>query len=148
MPQAIKVDVHRQILADVWEEKAALLERLKELEAVERFHAMRVGIPLRNHAGSGGTSVLNGTAAVSSAAKVPADMMVHDAAAFALTHLGRPSKIGEMADFLLTKGYGTKKKRRMFFNALYTALKRRDDLFEQIADARWKLKTQAGAKEE
>jgi hypothetical protein len=134
-------DIHRNVLAAIQLEKAALKKQLQELEAVEAFHARRAGVEITAspkpdaliYQSDGSVLAVEAKAITPSATK-------HDAAAFALNRIGKPAKIGQIADFLVSVGYGVGVDRRIFFNGLYTALKRREDLFERAGEARWRLR--------
>lgn len=135
----ISAETHRKIVDDVRQQKDALRQQLEELEAVERFHAKLAGM--------NGTAVetqqLQPATVLAAEVHVPKNATKHDAAALALRSIGRPAKIGEIADFLVDRGYGVELSRRIFFNGIYTALKRRTDLFKPAGDACWALQQTA-----
>ena len=55
---------------------------------------------------------------------------------------GKPVKIGEIVDYLQSQGHANNMSRRLLYNAVYVALRRRTDMFEQLSDWRWKLKSE------
>lgn len=128
---------HRSIATDVREKIQLLKKQLRLLRAVERYHLIQAGEVDPEENGREQTPVIT--------VKLPKLGPItpwHEAAAIAIKKLGQPPKIGEMADYLQAHGFRSKMSRRRIFNGLYVALKRRDDMFEQIDDARWKLKAQ------
>jgi hypothetical protein len=131
--------MHRQFAAKVREQLEPLYAQVRELEAVERFHLIQAGEQF---------PPTNGPAPSVRAAKVPPGTTWHDAAKIAIKGLGRPAKIGDIADYLLAQGFGAKLSRRRMYNALYVALMRRKDLFEPLSGSQWKLKAHTDAKEE
>ena len=85
----------------------------------------------------------NGEHAAATAAKAERlnpKAMWHEAAKFGLKRFDRPARISEIADAVAETGYRAGLKRRLLYNAIFVALKRRKDLFEILPDSRWKLK--------
>jgi hypothetical protein len=148
-------DVHRNVLATLQAEKQELINQWREIERVEQFHCRRAGmdppatVVFPGYDEASPTFVMSAAQAIRAVIgdRVSPDMTKHDAAAYALKKIGRPAKIGQIADYLASVGYGKGADRRVQFNGLYTALKRRADMFEAVGGAKWRLKERAAEEE-
>lgn len=146
-------DLHRNVLAAIRREKEELLGQLAELEFAERFHSLRAGLDAPASLIQGSMAIdakpagTNGVDISTNAGKLPKSATKHDAAAFALKAIGKPAKIGQMVDYLVSIGYGAGITRRLMFNGLYLSMKRREKVFEAVGDAKWRLKPEKAAQE-
>lgn len=129
--------MHAAFLAEIREKREALQAELEELRAVEKYHEAQLA------------ATSNGSTREEEDAGQPTPYLdelgllgatKHDAAATAIKHIGRPAKVGEIVDWLKQYGYDADLKRRIAFNGIYTALKRRDDMFVELDDSRWGLR--------
>ncbi len=137
-------DMHRAMLEDVRRKKAALTEELRRLEIVEKYHAAQISdappslfdlvnetVPFRADA-----SETIDTKERRARFRLKTGVTKHDAAHIALECIGRPAKIKEIAEFLLKRDYGVDAKPNILFNALFTALNRKTDMFKRTPGRR------------
>ena len=57
----------------------------------------------------------------------------------ALRELGGRRKTAEVGDWLLARGCGNGMEKRVFYNAVYTAMERRKDIFKKGKGGLWEL---------
>lgn len=63
----------------------------------------------------------------------------HEAAQWALQHLNRRASVGEIADYLIKRGYGAGIEKPTLVNSLYVAISRKPSHFQKNDDATWTL---------
>jgi hypothetical protein len=151
-------NMHRAFLEQVRRDKAALQDKivdlqaeLASLEAVEQYHHARAGIVDDSDLSDVDSGLIEGTPplAVQESQRLLPGASKHEAAKFMLERIGHPAKIGEVLDGLVRNGYGGELDRRIFFNSLYTALNRREDLFRKVGRGLWALReSKTGANQE
>ena len=120
------------------EEGRCFTEELRRLEIVEKYHAAQISdappslfdlvnetVPFRADA-----SETIDTKERRARFRLKTGVTKHDAAHIALECIGRPAKIKEIAEFLLKRDYGVDAKPNILFNALFTALNRKTDMFK------------------
>lgn len=134
-------NLHRQAIAEVRREKAALEERLKMLAAVEHYHAEAIeAIPSREHSSQSGQIDDACESFNESLSRQMEGAKKYEAAEIALKHLNKPSRIAQIIQVLWDGGYATDVEKRQLHNTLYTGMLRRDDIFEKGEDGLWALR--------
>ena len=121
--------MHLKIAADAESQAAVLQSELEKLRAVAEYHR-RIGgpaIPSRPK------SVVASVGSRTTASRYSA-MTKHDLAKVVLEEHGPRMKIGDMVTKLNDAGFTDGKNRRALFNALFTALNRRKDMFKKIGE--------------
>jgi hypothetical protein len=154
MKQPQSVAMHRAFLDELQQKKAALENELQVLSAVERYHLDRLAdlqeasdsdadAPSARNSTSGSAALGNDRTAL---ALIGATKFL--AAKIALQELHHPSKVGEIVEVLLKYNYGGELGRRILFNAIFTAMSRRKDVFTRNEDSRWSLLEWGGVGDE
>jgi len=129
--------MHRTFLSEIRQRRQAIEEELQRLETVEQYHLDRISQLSAPSPQSVGV-------AESPVATTPVDVPVdgltkHDACELALRQLGGRQKTVQVAEWLLTRGYGNRMEKRVFYNACYTAMNRKKGVFKKIKGGQWEL---------
>lgn len=129
-------EMHRKFLAEIRSQKAMLEGQIRELEAVERYHAQQLG----EEVSTPESSTTNGHAASRTPPAHLDGATKYEAAQVALRYIGNESRIGELIELLQGWGYGTEHSRKIIHNSLYTAMDRhKHEIFYKTSDGRWGL---------
>ncbi|MGA2619747.1 MAG: hypothetical protein ABSF26_19215 [Thermoguttaceae bacterium] len=136
---------HRHFLSEVRQRRVELAEEEKRLAIVEQFHldaVSRLSKPARPRPATVNDH-LPATEASPLHDVTPVDFSGvtrrYDACAMALRQLGGHQKTPAIARWLLAKGYVTGMEERVFYNAVYTAMNRKKDMFKKLRGGKWEL---------
>ena len=129
--------MHRTFVEEIRQRRLAITEELKRLEIVERVHLDLIS-QLSNQCTNGGVM------AVQPPENPPRDASLdgltkHDACKIALQHLGGRQKTALVAEWLISRGYGNGMEKRVFYNACYTAMNRKEETFKRMKGGEWEL---------
>jgi hypothetical protein len=131
------LNMHRVFLAEIKEKREKIAEELTRLNTVEKYHL----------------DMISQVSVLSKSTRIKADTLAEnnpentsldgakkrEACAIALRALGGRQKTVKIAEWLCNSGYGEKLDKRVFFNACYTAMNRKREVFKRSKGGYWEL---------
>ena len=131
----VTLRVHLAVIEDVQQKRQKLRDEIQSLDAVESYHMRFIDQHNREV-----EEARADRPAVSRPGSPLTGKTMADAAEVALAEIGRSCQAKEVAEFLeVAYGYGEGSSNRSYVNALYNAMARTPDIF-QNADGIWGLR--------
>lgn len=135
------LEMHRSFLAEVREQRQAIADEDRRLETVEKYHfdivsklSAKSSVPAVD---ASPTHRAEHNSAVDEEKIDFSNIKRYDACKMALQQLGGQQKTAVVARWLLDRGYVTESEERVFYNAIYTAMNRKKDIFRKLKGGRW-----------
>ncbi|MCH8042133.1 MAG: hypothetical protein IID44_00300 [Planctomycetes bacterium] len=132
---------HREFLDEIREKRLALKHKLENLTTVEKYHAdevLRLEGPLATVNLAPEVQTETSDHAAQNGFSISESATKHEACRLALRAMGRRSKTPEIADWLVAHGYGRNLRTKILRNACFTAMARKEEIFDKI-DGKWGL---------
>ena len=128
---------HRAFVSEIRQKRQIIADEDHRLEIVERFHLDAIS----ELSASGGRSAnLTNDIVVSSSPVGSLDSLKrYEACVMAMKQLGGRQKTAAIAKWLVANGAGNEMEEHVFYNACYTAMGRRKEMFRKLKGGEWEL---------
>jgi hypothetical protein len=130
--------MHQTFISELRQRRHAITEELKRIDTVEQYHNDVIA-QLSNPAPQVAEEVVDPPIERTHTDLSLKGLTKHGACELALRQLGGRQKTTQVADWLLSRGYGSNMKKRVFCNACYTAMNRKKEVFKKMNRGEWEV---------